>query len=333
MSEIIPVMHCFNDNYVVPAAVSFNSMLKRADKDYFYRLFVLHTDITPEHQRVLTEMVGRYENASLSFIDMHGKFDDLFAKTNTKGHYSKEMYYKFVAPEVFKEYDKIIITDVDVVFLGDIAKDFVAFDCSSDDYLAAFRGCWRKRKPNEKAIDVYGQEFTPEEKEKLIFGGGYYIYNLRKMRQENCQQRFIEWINENCRRVKQPEQDTINMVCHPAIKTLPVNAVVCTYLYRMYQNEKDYSEDVFYSAEDVRYALAHPVQLHYAGADKPWLFPAVAKSEVWFRELFETPFVEEYLQQLDMKMNGAKVRRKILASIKLPFSKKKLLLMKEKTVG
>lgn len=43
MSEIIPVLHCFNDAYVIPAAVSFYSMLEHADASREYRLFYIPT--------------------------------------------------------------------------------------------------------------------------------------------------------------------------------------------------------------------------------------------------------------------------------------------------
>ena len=36
--EIIPVVHCFDNNYVLPAAVAFYSLLENADSNYFYRI-------------------------------------------------------------------------------------------------------------------------------------------------------------------------------------------------------------------------------------------------------------------------------------------------------
>lgn len=50
---VIPVIHFFDNNYVVPAAVSFYSMLTNANKDYEYALYVGHSDITDENQKKL----------------------------------------------------------------------------------------------------------------------------------------------------------------------------------------------------------------------------------------------------------------------------------------
>lgn len=120
MSEIIPVLHCFNDAYVIPAAVSFYSMLEHADASREYRLYVLHSDISEEHRKKMQETISPFKNATLEFIDMKGRFEDLFSDIKFKAHYSKEMFYKFLAPSLFPQYDKMMITDVDVVWMDDI---------------------------------------------------------------------------------------------------------------------------------------------------------------------------------------------------------------------
>lgn len=120
--SIIPIMHCFNDNYVIPASVSFLSMLENANPAYFYRLYVLHTDISKQNQSILNSVVSKSKNASLEFVDMNHKFENVFDRLKVKGHYAKEVLYKLLAPSIFPQYKQIIITDVDVVFSGDIAE-------------------------------------------------------------------------------------------------------------------------------------------------------------------------------------------------------------------
>ena len=132
--QIIPIMHCFNDDYVIPASVSFLSMLENANPSYFYKLFVLHTDISEPHQNTLHSIVSRFENASLEFIDMSDRFKREFDKMKMKAHYAKEVFYKILAPTIFKKYEYIIITDVDVVFCGDIAEIY-AFSYGGGDLM------------------------------------------------------------------------------------------------------------------------------------------------------------------------------------------------------
>ena len=49
--KIIPIMFCFDKNYVIPASVAFYSLLEHADKTYYYKFYVLNSDISKEQQR------------------------------------------------------------------------------------------------------------------------------------------------------------------------------------------------------------------------------------------------------------------------------------------
>ncbi len=48
MRKEISIFFTFDDNYVVPAAVAFYSLLKHAKENIFYKMYVLHSDITEE---------------------------------------------------------------------------------------------------------------------------------------------------------------------------------------------------------------------------------------------------------------------------------------------
>ncbi|QRZ21893.1 hypothetical protein H9L11_11915 [Vibrio sp. sp1] len=51
--QVIPIVHCFDNNYVIPAAVAFYSLLEKSDKNYKYQIYVLHEDITLLNQEKL----------------------------------------------------------------------------------------------------------------------------------------------------------------------------------------------------------------------------------------------------------------------------------------
>lgn len=91
----IPVLHFFNNKYVIPAAVSFSSMLENADKNQNYILYVGHSDITKENQEKLKKTIENFSNAQLKFINMNNKFDDLFKKTKMGGISPKKCIINF----------------------------------------------------------------------------------------------------------------------------------------------------------------------------------------------------------------------------------------------
>lgn len=295
---IIPVVHCFDNNFVIPAAVAFYSMLEHADSSYFYSLYVLHDDITEENQQKLKETISKFKNCDLTFIDMQEKWSDtvknLFAQTRYKEHYSKEIYYKFLLPQLFPQYDKVVLTDVDVLYEDDISKDFVEFNVTEDYYLAGIRGLHKKGCWLDNLFDEYNRDFSEEEIKKLIIWVGYLICNLKRMRQDKLQQKFFDYTISNAKRIRQPEQDTINMVCYPKIKILHPRAMVCSYQYDIW-NGDDYDGDIYYSAEDVKRTLKHPVQLHYAGGAKPWNCPGCLKADKWLDVLKRTSFYDDFI--------------------------------------
>lgn len=333
MKQTIPIMHCFDNNYVMPAGVAFFSMLMHANPDHQYKLFVLHSDISLENQNKLKKTIKKFSNATLDFIQMSNRFDDLFNQTHTKAHYSKEIFYKFLAPSLFEEYDKIMIADVDVVYLDDISINFNNFDPNDNKYyLAACKGLVKKGSDVESYMSIYEQSFSKNEIDLLYYGAGYYIYNLKKMRSDKIEEKLIKFAIKNCDRLIQPEQDTVNIVCGNKIKTLPPNTVVCTYSYNQYLHEEDYQNDLNWLAEDVKDSLNNPLQLHFATDIKPWNNFTCSKSEIWFQYLAKTPFFHDFFSVLNQKTKNAfnveKNDHLDLLSIKIPFTKISLKIRK-----
>lgn len=294
--QIIPIMHCFDDNYVIPASVSFLSMLENANPRYFYKLYVLHTDISEKNQNTLNSIVSKFNNADLQFIDMNNKFDEEFDVMKTKAHYSKEILYKLLAPTIFPQYEQIIITDVDVVFCGDIAE--IYDEGQFDEYVAgiAYHNVLENFMRN-----TYEAQFSSEEIRKLLIGTGLLCVNLKKMREDGMEAKCVAYLEQNLHRLKQPEQDVLNLVCYPKIKLLPERFMVCTYLYDMIENNEFFGNEITLGKQDkvwIKEALSKVIQLHYAGAQKPWNTPTCTKSDVWFSYLLKTPFFYEVMRKI-----------------------------------
>ena len=305
-------------------------MLANANPEFQYRIYVLHSDITNDNQSKLAQTVGKFENAHIQFINMEHKFEDLFIKTKEKGHFSKEIYYKFLMPSIFHQYEKIMLADVDVVYLGDISRDFVNFNCADGYYLAGANSPILKNSWIENYNQrTYEKDFNANEIQKLIVGAGYFVYNLALMRTDGIEEKLIEFTEKNLSRLKQPEQDVINLICHPKIKVLPLNSMVCTYSYELFKTNVDLNNALDHSYEEVKFALGNPIQLHFASGLKPWNNPEGIKSEIWFENLSKTVFLSDYLKKWG-KIISQLDTEKILFQFKIPFFKRKIILKKRK---
>lgn len=296
---VIPVMHCFDNNYVIPAAVAFLSMLEHASPKYEYILYVLHTDITPENQQNLQEIVARFANAKLQFINMANKFQDVFAKLGTQNHYSKEVLYKLLVPSIFPQHDRILIADVDVVYMGDILQSWELSLENDEAYIAAVKPVVRRGHFSERDFDQYRKNFTEEEISRLECCGGYFIFNLKQLRENNVEQQFIDTLKKEAPRLLMAEQDVINLVIPKEKRMfLPLNSLVCSYAYDIYADGA-YDLDKNYSAEQIADAFEHPIQLHYASPIKPWNNPEYCtKAEIWYNYLGKTKFFHIHMKNM-----------------------------------
>lgn len=293
----IPIMHCFDNNYVIPAAVSFYSMLEHANPNYRFKLYVLHTDITWQNQQKLIDLVDQFPNATLEFINMENKFDDIWMNVTNSDHLAKEVLYKLIASSIFPQYDKLIVTDVDVVFLDDISPSYFSFDPSDKIYLAGVKHILPRGSFLENYYKNYVHNFGPESLDDLKVCGGFLVMNLKKLREDQMERKFITYLNENAFRLLQGEQDVLNFCLkQEEIVQLPLNYVVCSYAYDIFDMQP-YSTDKHYKASEIQDALGSPIQLHYATHIKPWNTAQCTKAEKWFTYLAKTNFFEDYVNQ------------------------------------
>jgi len=294
----IPVMHCFDNNYSLPAAVSMYSMLLHASKSYDYVLYVLHTDITAQNRAKLSNIVNNFPNAKLQFINMSDRFNDLWDQS-LHGHLTKEVLYKLIAPSIFPHHDKLIITDVDVIFLSDISESYFCFGSSTEKLIAGTKhiypsDCYLEYGYITSYLVKFGEDFL----DQLKVCGGYLVYHLDNMRKSAIEGKFLQYLAENVEKLPQAEQDVINFCLDDdQIEYLPLNYVVCTYAYEIFTDLDKLETDHYYDKGQILDALKSPIQLHYAGRAKPWTPGNCTKSEIWFEYLSKCGLLKEQLQK------------------------------------
>lgn len=138
------------------------------------------------------------------------------------------------------------------------------------------------------------QDFSDEEKKKLVIAGGLLCMNLKQLRKDNMELKMIKCLEQNLHRLKQAEQDVLNLVLYPKIKFLPTNYMVCTYHYDIVKTKSHLSSDEIWLKE----AIENPIQIHYAGSTKPWNDPSCTKSDIWFAYLTKTTFFSDLIKKV-----------------------------------
>lgn len=283
---ILSIVHCFDHNYVLPAAVCFQSLLEHAHrKDVVYSLEVLGRGLTQNDERLLAGVVSRFPNGRLNIREMNSPCD--FARgVPRRSHYSVDLYNKLALPSLFPEYSRVIVADVDVVYEDDIASilDDVPED---DDWLVA--GVWDLGYAADHGCGLfptgrpfirgYERKYTKAERSALRIGAGLMVFNIEGLRREGAQRKWEAFARENMYRAILPEQEVINLTVPDRIRLLPLRYMaIAQHLPNYLQMSEE--ERLRNPAWDEMYARI--VQLHYASATKPWSDPGAAGADRWF---------------------------------------------------
>lgn len=273
----IPVFFTIDNNYVIPAAVAFFSLLNKAKEDVFYEMYVLHPDITAENEKLLQGVVGRFKNASLSFKNTQNFLKDEWANGNWDGHQRKGQFSLATvivcfASEFFPQYDKILYSDVDIVVKEDISELW-NIDLT-DKYLAAVRSPFLKSSPAELS------HLPAEVREKVkdsYFGTGILLMNLKKIREDRLTDEMLAVVHDDSIPKRWPDQDILNIACDNKTALIPLNYVGYPYLLDSLK-KTDFTSH--YTRDELFDSLINMKIIHYANL-KPWNAKIPYAEEWW----------------------------------------------------
>lgn len=309
----IPIFFTFDKWYTLAAEVTFYSLLSHGSTDNHYKLYVLSDEITPPMRQRLERVVGKFSNASIAFRDM-GSSPVSKRLPKGKSHFSKEIFYKLVAAELFPEHDRILCSDVDVVFEADIAP--ALYDFAGEDFY--FAGVNRIVTVGDTT--PFKQAYSAEEQQLLHNGvsAGFMLMNLKRIREAGVQQRLVQFYFDNYHRLLLPEQDCITLNCATHLRHLHWRYCVLNYFYRIDRASIPFHEPPIYpelsGSYDERlkafdHTLAHPVQIHYVGANKPWNRLGVDRQLTWLKYAWQAGVLPRFVAEFPRQWLKASQRR------------------------
>lgn len=267
MNKTIPIFFTYNDNYAIPAIVAFYSLLNRAKENVFYKMYVLHRDISDENKELTFKSLEKFKNFELNFIKVSNFLEENWEQSNWGDNnknirFTQETLYRCFAAKFFPEFDRIIYSDVDVLFVDDISE---LYDINLDNkYIGTVKDAFLKY---DKFNEIGHLRTDHYEKFKdTWFAGGIWVMNLKKIREDNLEKRMIDIIKDNSIEKKWYDMDVMNIACDNKVEYIPLNYICYPFLLEHIDN-KDLNST--YSREELYDSLINPKIIHYAGM-KPW---------------------------------------------------------------
>lgn len=278
----------------------------------FYQIHCLVEDLSLENIAKLEETIAPFSAfSSIEFLDIsnekleprhnYRKLDPLIAseikklylKLNafSQKRFSKMIMCRFFFASLFPQYDKMIMFDVDTLFVDDISESF--FIPLETHYFGAVRekdliamnrnsakDLYELRQMHAKTIGVADAFPNLEEAQILFdnyFNSGFLALNLKSWRKENLENQLVGFFLLKNEKLLFTDQDALCFVCRGRILELP-------YSYNAHPSFLD--TPLFPSLKEAR-------MLHFWG-DKPWKLLSVIGAKKWHEVLIQTPFKDAY---------------------------------------
>jgi len=301
--KTIPILFTFDDNLVSPACVCLTSLMENASPETFYDIFILHSDKYDFSSTPLMRIPEVYSNCRITFRTVSGEFESAYEIRGI----TTTAYYRLLSPDLIPEYDKLLYSDVDVIFRDDLSK-YYEMDLG-DNYFGAVDTGSRLREWIQNHV---------EKDLGLDWHNGYYysgnlVINSAQIRKDGKIKEFRELARKDW---LQQDMDIINIACNGRFKKLSPAFCMTNFLYGLMVNQRDEMVKDF-GAEEVDYALSKGI-VHYNG-DKPWK-TWCHHYDIWWEYYRKSPIFDEkwYMDFYDSKSNeldklSLKKRIKILA--------------------
>jgi lipopolysaccharide biosynthesis glycosyltransferase len=293
MDNIIPIAMCTDQNFILPIIVLVTSLLQNAGKNTFFRLYLLTSgDILPKDTQKLLDLEQKYGNLELVIINMDQKL-----KQNYTGFIkSNAAIYRLKLASLLPNEEKCIYLDGDTIILQDLSH---LFKINIEDYYLA--GCLDFRATFKQKL------FRPLQGKYI--NSGVLLMNLKKIREDNLEQKFEELLEKNNKQklFYFVDQDIINLACVGKIKFLPIkyNSMSHLYLHRYW----NLIANKYYTCAQWREGLQNPVIVHYTFIC-PWKGHSGKFDGIWWYYAKISGYLEEIRNKYKIKGHFEEIRNK-----------------------
>lgn len=272
----IPIAFAFDCNLIFPASVCLSSLLENANGETFYDIYILHSRDEDIERSELNRLPLFYTNCRIQYRTVDGFFDSAYEIRGI----TTPAYYRLLIPELIPEYDKVIYSDVDVIFRMDLSELY-SMDLS-DNYLAATRDVGLNL--SKDGVDYIDSMAELEVGNYLQ--SGFIMLNSKKIREDGLVAKFKEQAK---RKLKFQDQDILNIVCKGKVKflSLEYNMTDYSFYYAMKERELLYK---WFDDMAINNAVANG-NLHFNG-HKPWKKYCV-NFDIWWEYYRKSPFYDE----------------------------------------
>lgn len=249
--QVFNVCFCSNDDYIKPMFCALESLINTVNKNKLYVIHILYFNINNINKKEILKL-SKY-NILINFVDC--SYYKIINKAFHKKHYSKEMFLRFLIPELFVKYDKVLYLDCDLIIQHDVSE---IFNTKTNKALAVVKNICNSY------IKDYVISTLNIDCDKY-FNSGVILFNIKNLNTENFSTKIFE-IFPNYQDLEMPDQDLLNIYFKNNVFYLDMK---WNFQWHNYVYEK-YSEFSISQRQEYLDAAKNPYIIHYTTHIKPW---------------------------------------------------------------
>lgn len=273
--NIVPIVFAFDNNLVDPACICISSLLMNAKEGTFYDIFILYSQNAYFNKNRINKILYYFSNCRIQYRLVDETFDSAFEIRGI----TTPAYYRLLIPKLIPEYDKILYSDVDVIFRSDLWNIYNEADLS-DCYIAGVNSLSHLIPENCAYYKKLGID------PKGVIYSGNLIFNSKKILEDRLIDRFLTLSNN---KYKFQDMDILNIACYGHIKYLSPEFCLTTYISQWYVYNRQ-ALDEFWNESLLKKALSSGI-VHYNG-QKPWKQYCI-NFDIWWEYYRKSPFFDE----------------------------------------
>lgn len=262
----IPIFFAANENYMPYLGVTINSIIKSSNNNFIYDIYILHSGINKYYISKIVQL-----NSDNIFIHCLNVNDLIKSqKLYTNRHYSVEMYYRFLIPELFFFIQKVLYLDCDLLVLDSVHKLF----------MIDMEGCTLCAARNILHNEMYNYVVDKlQANPKRYFNSGVLLIDCKLFLKNGIKNKCYNFLNRNLD-LACPDQDALN-VCCDLVKLLPLE---WNFQWHHLLNTSKLDKYQLVPPDSLLYeeALKKIKIVHYTSDKKPWNYLMSEYSDLYW---------------------------------------------------
>lgn len=263
LDQVIHIVYASDNNFVQVLGVSVVSLFEN-NRDADIQVYILDHDISTANKSKVESICRKYKKKLPSWVEV-SKITTILGMDVRTDRGSLSQYARlFISSHLPEHIKRVLYLDCDTIINQSL------------DELWNMKLHGRTIAALRDAFSPYYRKNIGLKPKDIMFNSGVMLIDLEKWKEKGIENKLLDFIRSRNGRIQQGDQGALNAILHNTVECFAprFNSVTIFYDFT-YENMLVYRKpQEFYSKEDIKEAVEHPVIIHYTTSflsRRPWV--------------------------------------------------------------